>query len=184
MSFILVTGIPGSGKSTLSEAIAKEIDCKVLHVTDLIKDKKFYVEIERDSCGDPLYVVDMDKLEEYVRKLDGCWIIEGVVVDFVPPEKVKKVIYLYAPVKILYERMSSKGYCRKKICDNLEAELVGSYFQILLEEYNGKVSCLDTSRSLESTLKEAISIIKCLKSPCSPHPDEEWEDFFRLCPLE
>ncbi len=185
MSFILVTGVPGSGKTSLSKLLAERLGLKVIHVTELIKEKKLFTDVERDACGDPLYVVDMEALEEYVNSLRGEWIIEGVVVDFVPSEKTRKVIYLYASVSSLYNRMRAKGYCEKKICDNLEAELVGSYLNILVEKYGEKVNCLSTDDELERVVQRALSIVNCGRSPCPPiHEDSEWEYFFRVCPLE
>ncbi len=165
--FLLISGVPGSGKSTLAKELAKLLGCKVLNVTETVKEKKMYVDVEKDECGKPLYVVDMDKLEEFIRGLEGCWIIEGVVVDFVPPEKVKKVIYLQARPSVLIDRMLRKGYCKEKICSNLEAEIVGSYLQMLRGYYGDKVVCVRSDKDFEEELKEALKAVKCEKLPCT-----------------
>ena len=178
---ILVTGVPGSGKSTLSSALGKELGCKVVNVTELVKRKEFYTEIEKDECGNDLYVVNMDSLAEYVLNLDGCVIVEGVVVDFVPPEGVKKVIYLQANVKDLISRMEKRGYCKEKICSNLEAELIGSYLLMLKGIYGKRVICVNTSRPFHDVLLNIKRAIECERLECSPHSEEEWRLFASYC---
>ena len=178
---ILIAGVPGSGKSTLAKEISKVTGCKVLSVTDIVVKNKMYSEVDKDECGKPLYVVDMDKLESYVNSLKGCYIIEGVVVDFVPPEKVKKVIYVQAKPEVLIRRMEEKGYCKEKICSNLEAELVGAYLQMLVGLYGERVSCVRGDKPLEESLKEAMKILKCDRRPCSPWDEEDFRSFSKYC---
>ena len=178
---ILISGVPGSGKSTLAREISKATGCKVISVTDVVVKNKMYSEVDKDECGKPLYVVDMDKLEEYINSLRGCYIIEGVVVDFVPPEKVKKVIYLQARPDVLIKRMEEKGYCKEKICANLEAELVGSYLQMLLGLYGNKVSCIRGDKPLEESLKDAARVLRCERLPCSPWGEEDFLTFSKYC---
>ncbi len=181
MEAILITGVPGSGKTTISKLLANKLKCNVMSVTEVVREKKLYVDVEEDECGNPLYVVDMDRLEDIVNQLDGCWIIEGVVVDFVDPNKVKKVIYVQANVSELIKRMKEKGYCKAKICSNVEAELVGSYYQMLKEMYGEKVTCIRSDVPIEETLEQALRAASCEKLQCLDHPDEEWEEFFREC---
>jgi len=178
---ILVTGVPGSGKTTLTEELSKRLKCRKVSITDLVVSKKFYVDVEEDECGKPLYVVDMDKLEEFVNGLEGCAVVEGVVVDFVPPERVRKVIYLQAPPSVLIERMESKGYCKEKICSNLEAELVGSYLQMLRGLYGEKVVCLRSDLPLEELVERALRAVECEHFPCKAWGQEDFEAYARYC---
>ena len=181
---ILISGIPGSGKSTLAKALAERINCNVMSVSETVRKEKLYLEIEKDECGEEVYVVDMDSLQKKVENLEGCWIIEGVVVDFVPPERVRKVLYLQADVNTLISRMKEKGYCKKKICSNLEAELVGSYYYILKDIYGDKVTCVSTNSPLEKSLDQALEALKCKHFPYSLHTEDEWKLFFQECPLQ
>ncbi|NPA84546.1 MAG: AAA family ATPase [Crenarchaeota archaeon] len=178
---ILVSGAPGSGKTTLAKELSKKLGCKHVSVTELVVKEKLYLDVEKDECGKPLYVVDMDRLQERLEEEGGCLVVEGVVVDFVPPEKVKKVLYLQAPPKVLIERMESKGYCKEKICSNLEAELVGAYLQMLRGYYGDKVVCLRSDMGVEELLENALRAVGCERFPCTAWGQKDFEEYARYC---
>jgi len=181
MKAILISGVPGSGKSTVARLLGRELNCRVLNVTDLVREKELYTSVDKDECGDDIYVVDMKGLENYVNNLEGCWIIEGVVVDFVPHDKVSVVLYLQATIPSLVNRMESKGYCKNKICSNLEAELLGSYYNILRDMYEEKVRCVWNEGSIERVLEKVKRSVNEGYSECKDHEEWEWEYFFKYC---
>ena len=157
MPAILITGVPGAGKTTVAKALAKIINYKYVNTNSLVDECNAILDVERDACGNPVKVVDMEKLEECFTKRykDENVILEGVVVDFVPPSLVEKVIVLRVDPLIVLERLLQRGYCLEKACENAEAELIGSYIPYVKEKYGDKVyevvceeDCIDKVRRI------------------------------------
>ncbi len=141
MSAILITGVPGAGKTTVAKKLAEKLGYDYINVNELVEECRAILEIERDACGNPIKVVDMDKIEECFKERYSKrkTVVEGVVVDFVPPELVEKVIVLRVDPLVILERLLQRGYCIEKACENAEAELIGSYIPYLNERYGDRV---------------------------------------------
>ncbi len=159
MGVILITGVPGSGKTTISKELSKKLNYEYVNVNDLVDECSAILEVEKDSCGNPIKVVDLDKLERCFKEKfqDKNVILEGVVVDFVPPEYVEKVIILRANPLLILERLLKRGYCLRKACENAEAEVVDSYAPILLEKYGDKVYEVLCDENCLTKIVEVIS---------------------------
>jgi adenylate kinase len=126
---ILLSGTPGTGKSTLAKRIAEETSMTWINVGDFAKEKGFLGAWDEEyECHeleeDPL----LDELEELVAK-GGC-IVDHHVTDFFPERYFDIVFIMRTENDQLYERLSKRGYKGKKFEDNLQCEI----FQTVLEE--------------------------------------------------
>ncbi|KAL1124043.1 hypothetical protein AAG570_001813 [Ranatra chinensis] len=160
---ILITGTPGTGKSTLAEKLSKQLKFKWINVSELAKEKNYLSEIENDGCG----ILDEDKvvdeLEETVGSTVGGVIVEYHGCDFFPERWFDMVIVLRTSTEQLYDRLSARGYAEKKLRDNVDCEI----FQVLAEEARESYKAdiihelqSDTKIHLKDNLKTLKSMVK------------------------
>ncbi|KAI3757111.1 hypothetical protein L6452_04644 [Arctium lappa] len=128
---ILVTGTPGTGKTTTSAAVAEATNLRHINIGDLVRDKKLH-----DGWDDQLecYVINedlvCDELEEIME--EGGNIVDHHGCDFFPERWFDRVVVLQTENSVLYDRLSKRGYSGAKLTNNIECEI----FQVLLEEAN------------------------------------------------
>ena len=105
------------------------------------------------------YDIDIKKLEKFVKsKLkEGNLILDSHISHLLPKSMVKlSIILICSNLKKLEKRLQERKYSKKKIRENLDAEI----FQICLmesKERGHKVVVFDTSKKI--TQKEFISKI-------------------------
>jgi len=126
---ILVTGTPGTGKTTTCARIAELAGFKHIEVGALIRDLKLY-----DSWNDEFNVSEFDEdkvCDELETRLaaGGC-VVDFHSVDFMPERWFKLVLVLRTDNQVLYPRLESRGYAENKIGENIDAEIA----QVCLDE--------------------------------------------------
>ncbi len=150
---IVITGVPGTGKTTLSKKIGERLGLKVLNVSvDFLESKGIR---ERSSSGGEI-LVDLDELRTVLLKEEG--ILEShLLCEFSLPDSV--VIVLRCEPTILKKRLLGRSYTPEKIGENLECEALDYCSQMARMNY-GRVFELDTShRSSEESVEEVVSIL-------------------------
>ncbi|KAK9079411.1 hypothetical protein SSX86_001082 [Deinandra increscens subsp. villosa] len=126
---ILVTGTPGTGKTTTSSALSEATHLRHINIGDLVKDKKLH-----DGWDDELqcYIINedlvCDELEDIMEQ--GGNIVDYHGCDFFPERWFDRVVVLQTENSVLYDRLSKRGYTGAKLTNNIECEI----FQELLEE--------------------------------------------------
>ena len=127
---VLVTGTPGTGKSTFAAALAEEISwMRHVNVGELVRERGWHAGWdEQFEC----HVLDEDKacdgLEEEVGK-GGC-VVDYHSCEFFPERWFDLVVVLRARTEVLYERLTKRGYSDRKRDENMECEIM----QVVLEE--------------------------------------------------
>jgi adenylate kinase len=126
MKVIAVTGTPGTGKTTFSKKLAKQLGFDYIDVNALIEKEKIddgYDE-ERDAKE-----VDTDKLTLALSKAIGkARKKKGVIIDshlshYLPPMKVDMCVVCKCELLELKKRLAKKGYDKGKIAENMDAEI-------------------------------------------------------------
>ncbi|CAG8476890.1 15803_t:CDS:2 [Acaulospora morrowiae] len=126
---ILITGTPGTGKTTLSRLVAESTDLAYINVGDLVKERGLHQGFDQEFQS---YILDDDKV---VDELEDALSKGGNIVDFhsceVFPERwFDLVLVLRTDNTLLYDRLENRGYSQKKITENIDCEI----FQVILEE--------------------------------------------------
>ncbi|CAL9040239.1 adenylate kinase isoenzyme 6 homolog [Musa acuminata AAA Group] len=126
---ILVTGTPGTGKTTTCSLLADATGVCHINVGDLVREKGLHdgwdEEFECHIINEDLVC---DELEDKME--DGGNIVDYHGCDFFPERWFDCVVVLQTDNSILHDRLSSRGYMGPKLINNIECEI----FQVLLEE--------------------------------------------------
>ncbi|KAK1937606.1 Adenylate kinase isoenzyme 6 [Babesia divergens] len=127
---ILVTGTPGVGKSTLCSRIASAAGAVHLNVADLVKHKQLHSGWDDDmQCS----IYDEEKLNDELARMGlqrGGFLVDFHSVEGIDDDDIDHVVVLSADIKVLAQRLKSRGYSDKKIDANIEAEI----FKVCLED--------------------------------------------------
>ncbi|CAI2164613.1 1704_t:CDS:2 [Funneliformis geosporum] len=162
---ILITGTPGTGKSTLAELASEATGLYYINVGELVKEKGLHEGFDQEFQS---YILDDDKvideLEQVVSK--GGNIIEFHSCDLFPERWFDLVLVLRTDNTILYNRLEKRGYSQKKITENIDCEI----FQVILEEAR-------ESYSNEIVVELQSNTIQDMESNASRI--EQWVDNFK-----
>lgn len=127
---IIFSGTPGTGKTTVSKALAKKIRYTYLDVSQLIKKNKIADSYDKKrKC----YVVDIKKINNLlIKKIkeNKNLIIDSHLSHYLPKKYVDFCIITKSNIKELKKRLNKRKYSKPKVRENLDAEI----FDICLNE--------------------------------------------------
>ena len=157
---IVISGTPGTGKSTLAKLISKKSNFKLLDIKKFIKDNKLnesYDKIRR--C----YIIDVKKfikiLINEIKKINKNLIIDSHLGHFLPRKFVSLCIITKCDLKVLKKRLLKRKYNKLKIKENLESEI----FNVCLNEakkLKHNILVIDTTYKLKDlNIKKIISLV-------------------------
>ncbi len=155
---IIVTGTPGTGKTTLAKGLVPLLKTKYLDVNSLVKENDGIVESfdnERDC-----FVVDEKKLIgillDLIKRSKNSVVIDSHMSHYLPKSKVDCCIVTKCDIKVLKKRLEERQYSEAKIKENIESEI----FEVCLQEAkeNGhNVLVVNTENGIEiNNIKEKI----------------------------
>ena len=143
---VLITGTPGTGKSTVAEILKTKIGASLVGVNELVDEKHIYTGIDEDRG---YKIVDLDAMCLELNKVvensgeEEVLIIEGHLSHYF--EGGDLVIVLRAKPIVLRERLKTKGWTNSKIQENIEAEAIDICTFESYEIHGDKVNEIDTS---------------------------------------
>lgn len=155
---IVITGVPGTGKTTLSDEVGGKLGLEVTHVDSGFLRSHDLVEGTSRGGED---TVDLKELQKTLFEVKG--VLEShLLCEFELPKST--VIVLRCDPEILRERLEGRGYSEKKVRENLECEALDYCTQLAESNYDN-VYELDTSeRRVEESAEECVRILDGLSS--------------------
>lgn len=158
MKPIIVSGTPGTGKTTVAAVLAKKLKLPHLSLKQFIKEKNLSDAYDHErKC----FVVALDRLLPALRRWSAAHpqggVIDGHLSHYLSPREVQLCIICKCDLKKLKQRFVRRKYSKRKIAENLECEI----FDICLheaEERGHKPLVIEnnTARDLTKNLKIVI----------------------------
>ncbi len=149
---IVITGVPGTGKSEVAELVAALLRLKKTALAELI-DKRRAAEIE-----DGEKVVDIKKLQKIVEDYfigKNNYVVEGhLACEVVIPADY--VFVLRTHPDVLRKRLEKRNYGKGKIDENIEAELLDYCVQRVEQVYSWRPVEIDTTKTTPQKAAEKI----------------------------
>lgn len=112
--YIALTGTPGTGKSTVSEELAKR-GHNTITVEELARNHGCIQEINEEL------EVDVEALAKAITQPEEDIILDGHLAHFIPG---RMNIVLRCNPDIIRKRLEARGYSAEKVRENVEAEAI------------------------------------------------------------
>ena len=127
---VLITGTPGTGKSTFVQAlVAQHSNLTAVDVGALVRDKQLHQGWDAEY---QTYELDeerlLDELEDILEP--GGRVVEYHAAELFPERWFDLVLVLRSENGVLFARLEERGYSERKLQDNVEAEIM----QVILDE--------------------------------------------------
>jgi adenylate kinase len=166
---ILITGTPGSGKTSLASSLCERSGLTHINVSEYIKEKGYHA--GRDEAFDTL-IIDEESEDKLLDDLEVRLENGGIVVDFhsselFPERWFDLVLVLRVDNTVLYDRLLKRGYNTKKITENIECEIMNVVAEEAKGSYSAEIVHERTSNTIddmENTLDAFVSWIGAFKS--------------------
>jgi len=161
---IVLSGVPGVGKSTVAEKLARKLGAEVVHLSKLVVDNKLYVDYDEVR---ETYIVDEEKVREKVKELiieceNEYMVIEGHYGELVPKEYIDFFFVLRLNPLILYERLKKRKWPERKVKENVAAEILAvptiNAISVLGEDKVCEINV--TGKEIDNVVNEIFNYIK------------------------
>jgi adenylate kinase len=120
---IIVSGTPGTGKTTFAKKIAKELNYKYLDVKEIISKNNLSEGYDKERDTEIIDIEKLNKVIIEIIKKEKNTVIDSHLSHYLPKKYVKKCYITKCPLPILKKRLEKRGYSKKKIRENLDAEI-------------------------------------------------------------
>lgn len=158
---ILITGVPGTGKSTVAKLLCKKLNAQEIDVLELARQKKLITGYDWETGS---MIVDETKLTAAVKKIVKAgqnYIIGSHLAHFISPKISKICVVLRCNPIVLEKRLKKRGYVKEKIYDNMMCEYLDCcLIEALKVGHKRHLHEIDTTkRSPQSVAQEIIDVI-------------------------
>ncbi|KAL5534454.1 hypothetical protein ACEPAG_916 [Sanghuangporus baumii] len=161
---ILITGTPGTGKSTHAQLLAEQSSVPLRHINvgELVKEKDLHEGYDEEWQA---YTVDEDKLLDELEPIasEGGIVLDWHTCDMFPERWIDLVVVLRCDHTQLWDRLEKRNYPLKKIQENNEAEIMQTILDEARESYSQEIVIelrSETTEDLESNVERLVQWVK------------------------
>lgn len=176
---ILITGVPGTGKTTLARAWSSHTGCPILSLNDLVEEKKLYGKVDEEDFAKIVKLGEMSKsANKWLKGQKANCIVEGHLGCEVKLAVDSVVVLRLNPTE-LEKRLSDRGYVPSKVSANKMSELLDYCTIRSLEKYGEKkVFEIDMTGKLkpEAAFEELGNIFAGTSSAEKLRPGVGWPE--------
>ena len=156
---VALTGTPGTGKTTVADAVADRLGIEVHHLNDLIREEGLH-EGEDEERGS--LVADLDAIREYL----GDW--SGLLDSHLAHHfEADAAVVLRCCPEQLEERLAARDEPDAKVRENAESEALDIVLSEAVRAYGeGNVYEIDTTdRSVEAVADDVVAVLRGEREP-------------------
>lgn len=157
---VLVTGTPGTGKTTTCELLAQSGRLEHINVGDLVKSRHLHEGYDEEHQA---FLLDedavVDALEGRLGGKRGGALVDHHGCDFFPERWFDLVVVLTADTSTLWDRLEARKYPRSKVQENVECEIMRVVEEEARESYKDEIVQVLESNSLEQMESNVDRII-------------------------
>ncbi len=177
---IIITGTPGTGKTSVTESLKKDFDAEYISINSLLEDYDLNLGID-EKRG--YKIVDTEKMIPIVDQIKkesekDVIIFEGHLAQDYPNADL--VIVLRCNPDVLKKRLSTRNWKDAKIHENVSAEILGICTEESYELYGDNVQEIETSDKTIDNLKKDILEIVCGKKTYPLGQIDYLSEYFHL----
>ncbi|MHA1237949.1 MAG: adenylate kinase family protein [Candidatus Odinarchaeia archaeon] len=160
---ILISGTPGTGKTTVARKLSEITGFPYLNLTETVIENKLYAGEDKER---ETKIVELSKIWDFLKNFlkEACSniILDSHLGDAAPPENLLKAIILRAHPSILEKRLKQRGWRWSKILENIQAEILDVCLIEALNAYSkSRVYEIDTSKlEPDKTVSIVLRIIE------------------------
>jgi adenylate kinase len=165
---IIVTGTPGTGKTTISRLLSNKLNAEHIDLTSYAYANNLIS--SRDRCRET-DIIDLNavrrSITEEIKKAPGNIVIDGhYASDVTKINLVTRIFVLRREPWLLFEELMKRSYSKLKIKENVEAELLGVCLNDTAFKQDPEKICeIDTShQNPEETTLMIISVLSGAKT--------------------
>ncbi len=157
---ILITGVPGTGKSAVSIKLKKNLKNSVILTSESLK-KAIIGYDKKRKCKIIDVKIYSKELSKFMKKYHWDYIIiESLFAGKIKNKNVITCFVLRTNEKELIKRLKKRGYSQEKIKENVEAELCNYCGQEAFENQKNVIEIDTTKLSAKKTSIKCLEFLK------------------------
>lgn len=147
-----ISGTPGVGKTTIARILAEKLGYEYVSLRDFALRHGI-------GEGEEELEIDVDELVKATKKeFEGRNVVfDGHLSHLIPSDFV---IILRLHPRLIGERLSKRGYPKKKVSENVEAELVDVCLVEAIESNENIIEVDTTNKTPEEIVEEILNLMK------------------------